>query len=292
LGIALWIAIVVRALLTLPINKSLKMLGYLFGGGIAVVLIVVILTPVAIPDLVPAEYADQFQNPSSWGQAQIETALVPRLWSAFTDYTKQHLREAVTPIGGGERELEFGKRLGIANLPLLTGLGIGSLILLGSFSFLLKQGVSPTVYVFEILYFGAILLWPWRGARFLYPIQPFLYYHFLLGILLVIGQLKRIKLLSLNTSRFISHICAGAVILAALLISLYKGVTDNRSSLEYTRDLRVGTIWLRENSSKDALIMAQQPQSIYLYSQRKTVDYPSVTNATELERVIHKQGVD
>jgi len=54
----------------------------------------------------------------------------------------------------------------------------------------------------------------------------------------------------------------------------------------------VGAIWLRENASNDAVIMAQQPQSIYLYSQRKTIDYPRVANATELERLIHEQGVD
>jgi hypothetical protein len=292
LGIALWIAIVIRVLLTLPINKSLKILGYMFGGGIAVVLIVIILTPVAIPDLVPVEYVDQFQDPISWGQTQIETSLVPRFLSAFTEYTKQHLRDTITPVGGGKRELEFGKRLGVDNLPLLTGLFIGILILLGSFSFLSKQGVSPTVYLFEILYFGAILLWPWRGERFLYPLQPFLYYHFLLGILLVIGQIERLKLFSRNASRLISHICVGAVILTTLIFSIYKGFTDNTSSLEYTRDLRVGAIWLRENASNDAVIMAQQPQSIYLYSQRKTIDYPRVANATELERLIHEQGVD
>lgn len=110
--------------------------------------------------------------------------------------------------------------------------------------------------------------------------------------MLVIGQIERLKLFSRNASRLISHICVGAVILTTLIFSIYKGFTDNTSSLEYTRDLRVGAIWLRENASNDAVIMAQQPQSIYLYSQRKTIDYPRVANATELERLIHEQGVD
>jgi hypothetical protein len=38
--------------------------------------------------------------------------------------------------------------------------------------------------------------------------------------------------------------------------------------------------------------MTQQAQSIYLYSQRKTVDYPGISNAAELEQVIQRLGVD
>jgi hypothetical protein len=38
--------------------------------------------------------------------------------------------------------------------------------------------------------------------------------------------------------------------------------------------------------------MAQQAQSIYLYSQRKTVDYPHTADPAELVMAIHEQEVD
>lgn len=154
------------------------------------------------------------------------------------------------------------------------------------------QRLSPTVYLFEVLYIGIILLWPWRGARFLYPIQPFLYYHFLLGILFIINQVERFTPFLRKYGRFVSYICTGMVIAGILTLSIYRGVTDSMSSLAYTRDLRIGASWLRENSSQDALIMAQQPQSIYLYAQRQTVDYPAINDARELKRYILAQGID
>lgn len=292
LGIVLWIAIVIRLLLTLPIQKSLKILGYLFIGGAVVVGAVVLLTPVSVSDLAPTEYTDQFQNPQAWGQVQIEVNLALRLWGGLRDYVRQHLREVIAPIGGGQREVELGQRLGISDLSLVTGLVVGSLIILGSFSFFVRKGVSPTAYIFAILYLGAILLWPWRGARFLYPILPFLHYWFLFGILIIADQVERFKPLSIHLVRLISQICLITVVTVMLLLSLYKVMTNNSHTTEYTRDLRVGTTWLRDNSPSDALIMAQQPQSVYLYSQRKTIGYPDSANFAELQKVIEDRGVD
>ena len=292
IGITLCVAVIIRILLAFPFSHAIKTLGYLLLGGMVFVIIVFVLTPIAIHDLLPFEYADQFENPQSWDQIQVETALIPRIYTGFLAYTKQHLREVVLPIGGGNQELEFGKRMGITDLPLLTGLVFGSLILLGSFSFLLKQGLSPSVYIFEILYFSAILLWPWRSARFLYPILPFLLYNLLWGVSIIGNQFRRIKILPKRISPITSETGVAVFFLVILFISIYKGVTDNNNSLQYTRDLRVGTTWLKENSSSEALIMAQEPESIFLYSQRKTIDYIYASTVPELERKIHQQGID
>lgn len=291
-GIIIWFAIMARIIFTRSPKESIKLLGYLVSGGITLIIIVVLLTPVAIPDLIPLEYLNQLFNPQLWAQNQVKNAFIPRLLSAFLNYIGQHLREAVIPIGGGQRELELGRRFGLANLPLLTGLIIGCLILLGIFAFLSKQGVTQTVLLFEVLYFSVILLWPWREKRFLYPILPFLYYHLLMGILLVVNRLKSIKPLSSNTNRLLSHICVGITIFALFLISLYKGINNNQPDVKHTRDLQTGTLWLKKNSPKDALIMAQQPQSIYIYSERKTIDYSYTLDLTELEKEIHEQHID
>lgn len=79
-------------------------------GGIALIFIVIVATPVTPRDLIPSEYADQFDNPQEWGQSNIDDALIPRMFSGFLAYIGKHLREAIISIGGGSREVEFGKR--------------------------------------------------------------------------------------------------------------------------------------------------------------------------------------
>lgn len=136
-----------------------------------------------------------------------------------------------------------------------------------------ERGLEPSVSIFLILYFGITLVWPWRGARFLYTIQPFLFYYFLQGIGFVAEKIQRLKFIPSRVGCYFVHSNLSLVIVFLIIISLYKGITDNSRSTQYVRDFQIGTIWLRENSPIDAVIMAEQPQSIYLYSQRKTVEY-------------------
>jgi hypothetical protein len=199
-------------------------------------------------------------------------------------------------MGGGASELELGKRLGIPNLPFLTGSLIGCLIILGSFSVFQKQGLFPTVLIFEVLYFLAILLWPWRDTRFLYPILPFLSYNFLWGVRTLGKQIHHVKFISGRVSIFAADFGLALVILAIFSISIYKGISSNHDSdFQYVRDLSIGTRWLKENSSNDATVMAQQPQGIYLYSERKTIDYPlegDCQSTDQFEKILRSRGVD
>jgi hypothetical protein len=292
LGIALWIGIITCMIIQQRPHFSLKPYLYLLSGGIVFVLCVILLTPVSFRDLIPAEYIDQFNNPHAWGQSQIETPIIPRFFSALTEYARQHLREAVLPIGGGEREREFGNHFGINDLPLLIGTIIGCLILVGIFTFQTDIRVLPTVFVFEFLYLLMILLWPWRGVRFLYPILPLIYLQLLIGITLITNIIQKIPILTRFTKKQADNVFFGLVVLGLLLISVFEATTDNRTSLDYTRDFRVGTAWIKNNSSADSLVMAQQPRSIYLYAERNTIDYPKVSNLDEFEKVVLEQGVD
>jgi hypothetical protein len=296
IGLVLVIAVVLRIYM-LPFERLLKLQKflYLLLGGLLLVTLVVAFTPVTLQSLLPAEYMNQLSHPHEWGQSRIEDAFVPRFVGAFLEYMQYHLRTAVFPLGGGGSELELGQRIGIPNLPLLTGLFIGCLILLGSLAVFRNQGVLPTVMMFEILYFLAILVWPWRDARFLYPILPFLLYHLLWGVRIVSQQLQRLRFVPARTSELITNISLAAVIIGLLFISAYKGISDRGNSLRYVRDLSVGTTWLKNNSSPDSLVMAQQPQSIYLYSNRQTIDFPvepSYLSSDDFERIIREQNVD
>jgi len=296
IGVILTIAIVIRILM-LPLDKSIKQrkLFYILLGGIVFIALVVALTPVTLKSLLPNEYMNQLTAPHEWGQSRIENAFLPRIFGAFKEYLSSHLRLAIIPMGGGASELELGKRFGIPNLPFITGLLIGCFILLGSFSVFQKQGLFPTVLIFEVLYFTVILLWPWRDARFLYPILLFLLYDFLWGIRILAKQLNRLRFISGRMSIFIADAGLAIVILAIFSVSLYKGISNHDNDLQYVRDLRVGTRWLKENTSSDAIVMAQQSQGIYLYSERKTVDFPFEGNHPskgQFENILRTQGVN
>jgi hypothetical protein len=288
IGVALWIAIPSRLLMQSG-GRALRHLSGIVIGVIGFTILVTVLTPVAPRDLLPTKYINQFEDPQSWGQDEVERALVPRLFSAVKVYAQKHLREAVIPIGSGSGEIAFGERFGVPDLPLVLGLMISGLILLGSLSFLIGKGLLPTVFLFEILYLGGLLLWPWRLARLLYPIQPFLFYQLLWGIKLITSQLDKIRIVFKNSLLF-SDLGVILWVTVLLAISVYKN-TLTEDSHQHVRDFGVGTTWLRENTDPDALIMAQQPQSIYLYSERKTIDYSPVTTSFELEQTIRTWGI-
>lgn len=296
IGVILFVAIAIRILM-LPLDKSIKQrkLFYILLGGIVFIALVVALTPVTLKSLLPNEYLNQLMAPHAWGQSRIENAFLPRLLGAFKEYISSHLRLAIIPMGGGASELELGQRFGIPNLPFVSGLVIGCLILLGSFSVFQKQGLFPIALIFEVLYFAAILMWPWRDARFLYPILPFLLYDFLWGIRIVGKQLNHLKFISGRASIFIADAGLAIVILAIFSLSLYKGISDHANNLQYVRDLRVGTRWLKENSSSDVIVMAQQSQGIYLYADRKTVEFPLEEisrSKDQFENILRTQDID
>jgi hypothetical protein len=296
IGLVLIAAVAFRIYM-IPSDSAIKWKKFLLLllGGLMFVTFVVALTPVTLHSLLPAEYMDQLENPHQWGQSRIENALLPRFIGAFLEYIQYHLRNAVFPLGGGGSELAFGKRLGIPNLPLVTGSLIGVLIFIGSLSVFKKQGLFPTVLMFEVLYFLVILIWPWRDSRFLYPILPFLFYNLLLGVRIVSQQLNRFRFISSRTSILITDLSLATVIVGLLSMSAYKGISNQSNSLLYVRDLKVGTTWLKENSSQNSLIMAQQPQSIYLYSDRHTIDFPTLElcqSSRQFEDILQTQGVD
>jgi hypothetical protein len=67
-------------------------------------------------------------------------------------------------------------------------------------------------------------------------------------------------------------------------------------SLEDSRhhlpDLEVGTVWLRANSEPADIVLARNPDNIFLYSDRRTLDYPRVKTPAQLREYLSIHGVD
>ena len=79
------------------------------------------------------------------------------------------------------------------------------------------------------------------------------------------------KLLSRGRS-VLGSVAAGLLVLlfvAQIVASFAIG-----DSLDHVRDFTVGTTWLKTNTPVDAVVAAEQPQTVYLYSDRATVALP------------------
>jgi hypothetical protein len=286
IGVVLWIAIGLRMLLELPRRQAWASLAAAVAAGTLVLLLVVAGTPVAASDLLPVDYAEQFRRPEAWDRSQVPASLALRLFEAASGYAAGVVREAIIPLGGGAREMELGRRLGVADLPAWTGLAVSAVVAAGSLGFRRGRGLSRGALVFLGLYLGALCLWPWQDSRLLYPVQPFLFCQFLTGLGLIAGWLGRVRAGWLSGAAI--TLASGAI----LAVAAYKGATDQRTSLDFSRDFRVGATWLRQNTAEDTLVMAQHAHTIYLYSRRGTVGFPAVEDAEQLQAALAQLGAD
>ncbi len=287
IGLVVMVAVLVRVTLsTLAPRVKLAFLARVALGGAALLILVLALTPVSVHDLIPAEHAGALVRAAGPKQAVTGPSRVTRLARSFRTYVTEHLRNATSPIGGGISEAALGHRLGIPNLPLISGIAFGALIVIGHGTMLARHGLAPTAALYHSFYLVAILLWPWPLVRFLYPVHPFLVYTFLLGIGAVAMAFGRAARLSKEASALASRRAVVAVAGLLLISALVVGATDIESSLVHTRDLRVGATWIRDHAAPDAIIMARHPQALYLYTERATIDYPAIGTATELSEAM------
>jgi len=118
-------------------------------------------------------------------------------------------------------------------------------------------------------YLAIVAVWPWQGERFLYGVLPFLFVYFLNGIRVVVSRLD-----PLVTPRVTARMTALAfVVLVALQLVRSLMIQD---FLDHLPNLKAGMEWIARNTPAEAIIMAEQPQSVFLYSGRKTVPMATV----------------
>ena len=283
------IFLVLAALLSIVIRlqwKSVRLLVISIGSGVVILASILLFTNIGIKDLWPQAYMNQGTAPGNWGQ-NASSQLIPRLIEGSRAYLQSHIREAVLPIGGGAN----GKVFGRVSLSAMLGLIITCIVGVGLIATTLGvRGLLPSILLFEMMYLPMMFFWPWRGVRLLYPVQPFLVYQFLSGILFLVSFslafLKRQGLYT-NTPQFIT--IGVALVLMITCVAKSYSLDDSRLHLP---DLEVGMVWLKENSDGSAVVLARNPDNIFLYSDRKTIDYPKIDTQTGLEQFLDKQGVD
>jgi hypothetical protein len=217
------------------------------------------------------------------------SSLISKLGMAFETalaYFDTLIVDSVFPLIFSERVTSVFSGAGLEILLSLFNYTVLAVMLIGLIRSLLKLNIWDLYVGF---YFAGILVFrnPAMGVaqpRFLIPLIPFIYYYLVQGALWLAALVFR---------RNDRRILVTVVCLSAMLILL--SLTDNITSWQnpvraITTDLSVGTNWIRENSPADAVVMAEDPISRYLYTRRKTVEIPKA--GYDLETYIENLGVD
>lgn len=310
-GILLWPV----ALLYLAVRCGRRVwreLGRLLAGGALCIGLILALTPVTVSGLFPARYLTEpnaalltalrlkltASEPAPSMPAEDEAVTQPQvddrqLLTIYAQRAFRHihsdLRRLVLPTGGGDREQIIANRLGLPALPLVIGLLTFALVVLGYVRWLREDGIK-LLSLFTPLYLVALLFWNWDSPRLLYPVQPPLEFALLLGIdAALFGLLTRRQ--ATHWQRYRQGGMAALVLLLAL-VAAYSSLRISDSQ-DHVGDLRARTAWLRTNSSSSAVLMTEAPQIDYLYSERRTVPFPTrPATAAELAETLQQTGAD
>lgn len=299
IGAALPLAIALSLVIQLR-GQAMRSLATAAAAGLGTFAVLVLATNVTVRDIWPGTYLQHSSLPTigdhslPFGTPGLPTepvSLLSRVTAGGRAYLEQHIRTAIVPVGGGDREVQLGKSLfGIENLPAAIGLTVTALVFLGAVVALRRQsGLLPGVLLFEACYLAVLFNWPWNGARFLYPIQPFLAFHFLSGVAAVVSVLPLVE--RVTSRRRIAAVATAAVCVGLAGAGAAKSLNapDGRGHLP---DLEVGARWLRENAATSAVVMARNPDSVFVHAERKVLDYPLAFELAPFRDQLDKHRVD
>ena len=265
-------------------------LALAFGGIIFWTALVVLGTSVHVPDLLPIRYVNQAvastapnnpppinatPNNASRDPSPAENKWLSRLSFFITQNMATDIREAVIPVGGGEKEQQLLAHTGVSGASLVIGLIICGFLLLGFMRWVKAEGLSIFL-LFMVPYFASLVVWVWKGTRFLYPIEPPLFLCLLLAV-------QTIGLWGSSLSKRLARVAnlqraiLPTFVAVLLVMSVYKSITIDDTRL-HIGDLEARSNWLKANTKASDIVMTEHPETDYLYSGRKTVFYPDTTD--------------
>jgi 4-amino-4-deoxy-L-arabinose transferase-like glycosyltransferase len=285
-----------------------KQILSVIAGVIILISLIIWLTPVTPTDLLPAEYFqsknanvikkfssifspvlrpdgasnvntenDPLQgnniatSPTGSNQNATDTLNVKTYIQSLDYHFSEDLRQVILPFGLGRRTLLSGF-LSLQDLLKILGYLVSVLVFLG----LIVLFASKQLSIFALsafLYLAVIMLWVWVGPRLLYPILPQMQFCFVMGVAWVISTFTPSWRLP-YVSNWPNLLLAGVIILLGSA-SIYKSIRIDDSRI-HAGDVQARTDWLRANVDATARIMSEYPEVDYIYSDRNTVEYPSI----------------
>jgi len=282
-------------------GKAWSELAVVLTSSAMLLILIVAATPVRLRDLLPLEYLKDTNarivtmpftstgssdtiTPSQGAKPPAAKAYempVSRVIYNLLRYgIEQHfgsdIRAVAFPLGGGDREKQLGKAIGLPALPSISGLLVGVLVSLGFFRLLATERFSLFL-CFAGVYFLVLLLWVWDDPRLLYPVQPQIHWSSLAvfesGMVWLAAHVKKAKLRIpiLNSTPSIPLV---ALVLLLLASFSFKSAQIHDSRIN-AGDLNIRSNWLLANVRESAVVMSEAPEVDYIYTGKKTVPYPS-----------------
>ncbi len=240
-----------------------------------------VVAPNRSVDILPEWYVTETAS----GERQVDVqGLLREFWSyRLPQHLFRDLRELVFPLGGGKKEEALGARLGLPALSTIVGAGIFSLIVMGYLRWVRREGIT-LLGGFAVVYFAALMLWNWIGPRLLYPIQPQLYLALLEGIALIV-----VEGLAFFQQRKAGRIIFAGIAAVLIVLSFYRSL-HLKDSRAHTGDLQTRTAWIVQHLPPDAVIMSEESERDFIYSERQTVPQPRLAQTLVVQAT--PSGID
>lgn len=247
----------------------------------------------APPGVTYTTYTNQFwlRDPTTPGAGRIPRSLAG-IW--------ERARTGIPAyIGLLPRTLLYSASAGSAWGRVFTALAVPlALLILGGVFVAWRRGLALSVG-FAALFWFLAAMWPWRNARFLVPILPFLFLFLFLAAEAMCGWIKR-RAGSIPTG-------ALQVMAAALLVVYFLHVHGMVIAQERTTTAQgyplgrsraeggfyAACAWLKQNAAPNTVVMGRPAYLIFLYSDHPAVQIEPTTNPNWMEqvaRVKHRVG--
>jgi len=224
-------------------------------------------------------------------QASLGSSSLPgkmyQAWEQLLGYADGHIVDSIIPIFRPALITPF-ENAGLEFIPALVNVFILGFILVGVVRSLRQLNIWDLYVGF---YFMGILAFraPEMGIvqpRFLIPLIPFFYFYLITGLVFVA------EVVSGKNEKWVK-LTVAAMATVVFLLSLGLNLQSWRAPVRTrTTDLTVGTHWISENTPADSIVMLRDPIPRYIYTQRKTLGYPSPEQGLDLGGHIENLGID
>ena len=129
------------------------------------------------------------------------------------------------------------------------------------------------------IYMCMLVLWSYHSARFLIPVYPFLLVYMIDAL-----RIPRIRYIKLSLILLLA--CSAVIANLSTVKDFLEKRDPPQKPVFETYD------WLKNNTSPGAIVMSDDPASVYLYSQRKATQWYTACDTNDFFDRVKKEKVD
>ena len=213
-----------------------------------------------------------------------------RFFSNLWTYMNYGIPDIIFPISVGKRPMILAHRLGIFTFILICRVILFDGIMLIGFISKLKEKVTP-LELYVVIYVIIYLFWPYVQVRFLWPLLPFVFFYFIIGIKTILKPIKtRLIRKHYKTLAFsgLFIFLLGFSPRHKEFLHIIKTPYTERKDDEMIKEHENAFLWLRNNTKKEDILITEDASLFYLYTQRKATGLNCFEDAEETMKDINK----